>query len=121
MLTARSTSAAPVWTALDMNKELETAFTGLALYALTAEKTGAEWKNFFTGGDRPKNITEVKEYVIQTLRSQLCDPTLLTLIAQKASEEAKQKTVSNLKDLRKKATDLLAPVGVGSAQDFSCI
>ncbi len=120
LLIARGTPDVPVWSVADMEKELKIAVLGMALYASSADATGASWTNFFTGGDRPASSAGVKSYVLLRLKAQLCDASLAFVQAGKPSEEARRKVAENLTALQRKTSEILAPLKVYTEAELAC-
>jgi len=120
LLLARGSTGAPGWSVQDMDRELSVAIGGLSLYAATAEKTGHQWSQFFGAPDRPKSVSEVKGYVLSQLKNQLCDAGFSQVVLQKESEEARQKTMANIRALREKAMAVVDPLKIYPASDLKC-
>lgn len=120
LLIARGSAAAPSFELKDVETPLTAAVTGLGLYAARAEATGSKWTNFFTGGDRPTSVAEVRGYTIAKLKAKLCDPTIGQVIEAKQSAEAKEKAQANLKALSLKVEALVTPLQAITAAELSC-
>lgn len=120
LLIARSSKKAPTWTTPDMASELSTAVNGLLLYASSAENTASTWTNFFTGGDRPKNASEVTPYVVKKVKTRVCDPSFNEVILSKEDEEAKKKTSDNIDNLRRTVGLQVLLSGAFAVEDIEC-
>ncbi len=119
-IVARGQPTAPVWKISDMERVLKTNVNGIALYAYSAERTAASWTNFFQQPGRPSRPADVKGFVADELRAQLCDPSLEFEIASKLSPEDRTKTRENLQELRAKVQELLAPYGLFGRDGLNC-
>src|SRR5690606_18689722 len=91
LLLETKSSAAPVWEINEVATEFVDTLTKLAAYARSAENTAHTWTNFFEKEGRPSDATGVKQYVLDRLSSQLCNPELETIISSKESIEARTK------------------------------
>ncbi len=120
-LIARSEKSAPVWTIEDMSGQMNVAVFGIASYAWSAEQTSLGWTNFFGKPGRPADASSVKAYVLDRLKTQLCDPTLQAEALAKETDEARAKVLSNLEDLRKMITEILSPLKIYSSDDLQCL
>jgi hypothetical protein len=104
-----------------MNRELTTAILGMGLYAVTAEASASKWTNFFGKPGRPENSpSEVKTYVLSTLKASLCDASFSQVLSGKGTDDARQKTQANIDALRKKAEKILGALKVYSPNDLPC-
>lgn len=119
MLVNDKSAAAPVWKLAEM-PQVNDAITGLTSYAASAEKTSDQWTNFFGKEDRPADKTEVKAYVLASLKKQLCNKTLSEIIGGKESEEAKAAALANVKDLKAAVAKKAESLSIFSAQDLDC-
>lgn len=120
MLIDRQSSAAPVFELKDVESqviELTTAFTN---YALSAEKTADSWTNFFGKKDRPEKKEDVKAYVLEKIKVQICDQSIAELINAKMSDEARKIALDNYNGLVKKMVDTSTALGGFKADDLKC-
>lgn len=120
LLVARGLTASPAWTVDEMAAQLEPAVKGLGFYAARSQQPGIVLTNFFGIEDRPQTLAEVKAYTIRKFKDRLCDPTFAEVIAMKESEEAKAKTIANIKALQEKVVGLLTPMKASEAIDLQC-
>lgn len=100
LLIETKSSAAPAWEITEVSNELVDALVRLASYAKSAENTAHTWTNFFGKEGRPANASGVKQYVLDRLSSQLCNPELEAIISSKESADARTKATKNLLLLR---------------------
>ena len=100
LLVDTHSASAPVWTINEIGSQVLETLTALTAYAVSAEATADSWTNFFGKGDRPEDKSEVKDYVIQSFKKQVCDPELKALINAKESSEAKELAIKNLSTLQ---------------------
>lgn len=119
LLIAKGQTSAPNWKTEEMKTQLEIAFTGLGSYAVSAEKTSGSWTNFFNYISRPTPPSEIKAYVLKSIKLSLCDPNLETEITLKDSDQAKSMAKANLTTLRRTAEQILQPIF--STDDLSCL
>lgn len=54
------------------------------------------------------------------IKSQLCGPAVMAVVASKATAEAKAKTEANLTELRSKVADALKPYKVFTTEELAC-
>lgn len=106
LLLETKSSAAPVWEINEVATEFVDTLTKLAAYARSAENTAHTWTNFFEKEGRPSDATGVKQYVLDRLSSQLCNPELETIISSKESIEARTKAAKNLLLLKLNAASI---------------
>lgn len=99
LLVDTHSSSAPVWKASEIASQIDEAVTGMAAYAASADKTAASWTNFFGKPGRPEKKEDVKAYVLQSFKKQLCSPELASILASKESAEAKELAENNLVEL----------------------
>lgn len=113
LLVDTKSNEAPLWNVTEVIGEVSDLVNGLSAYALSAEQTADSWTNFFGKGDRPETKEEVKDYVVQSFRKQLCNPALEEIIASKVSVDAQklaQDNMTMLKGLIKEQTESLGLV-----------
>ena len=120
LLLETKSNEAPLWKITEMATEVSDAITGIAAYAVSVEKTSATWTNFFGKGDRPDDKSEVKDYVLQSFKKQLCDPELKTIIGMK-SPEAQKIALSNLEDLRKVVVTKTTEFSLFKPEELNCL
>lgn len=120
LIVEKGSASAPVWKTKEVRPQVDSALKGLAVYAMSAEKTGDTWTNFFGKANRPDDKKDVKQYVLATLKNQLCDPTLQDIIAAKESVEAQETASQNLDDLRKAIAANTAKLKLYKVEDFNC-
>lgn len=96
LLLETKSSAAPAWDISEVSTELTDALIRLASYATSAEATAHTWTNFFDKLDRPADASGVKQYVLDRLSAQLCNPELEAIVNAKESTEAREKASRNL-------------------------
>jgi len=120
LLVAKGSTETPVWSVPDMDREVTTALSALALYAMTADISGSTWTNFFNGGDRPTSPAGVKEYVQKKLKGTLCAAELNAAIEEKTSEAAKEKAKANLDAIREKTTVMMEMLGIFQPETLKC-
>lgn len=118
LLVARGQVGAPEWSVSDMQGQLKIAAQGLGAYALSAEKTGSTWINFFNDKSRPTQLSEVKGYVLNQLKEVLCDDSLQSEISSKVSAEAQGKVEKNLTEFRAQIAKTLDKVY--TSQELAC-
>ncbi len=110
LLTAPGQATAPIWSVADMDKETKSVFTGLGVYAVSAEATASGWTNFFGKPGRPANAAGVKAYVLESIKASFCGEAIEAAIAAKTSAAARAKAQKNVDDLHALAVDLLKKV-----------
>jgi hypothetical protein len=108
---ALNSDQAPTWSVADLESQLNLSTSGILAYATSAEATGQSWLNFSRQG-RPSQIDQVPNYVLNSLRGQVCSPEILGAAQQKATEEAKALTAKSLQDLQLKLSDLSQKFGL---------
>lgn len=109
LLLARGSVEAPEWKVADLKVELQSSLTGLASYAVSAERTASTWTNFFQDSTRPQSASGIRTYALDAIRGVLCDSQILSEIQQKSTPEAQNVALSNVLELRQAAKTLLAP------------
>ncbi len=114
----RGSPQAPVWQVGDMPREIGQSVLGLALYAGGADNSGA-WTNFSREG-RPTTPDEIREFVLTTIKSHLCDPSLESEINAKESDEGKLLTRANVNMLRTSVAQALSSYGIFTRQQVAC-
>ena len=119
-LTNRQQTTQPNWTVADMSDELSATLGGLLNYAASAEKTGPRWTNFFGKLDRPADSSGVKAYVVGRIKAQLCDPSLQDVLANKASQAARDAVTKNIANLKLKVVEVAKAYKQFTAADFEC-
>jgi hypothetical protein len=120
LLTAYGTADAPVWNTVDMERELGIALTGLGLYASSADSTSADWTNFGFDLTRPTGAVQIKDYVLQRLKLQLCSTALDATLALKTDASIKQTTADNIKAVRASAADTMLKLKAFSSTEMAC-
>ncbi len=110
---------ASTWKVDDLATPLQTAVQGMGLYAATAATTATKWTNFFVGPDRPMFASGVKAYVVKTLKARVCDPKLVTAVAEKATPADQKVTADLIVALRTKVAGVLKDMGIAAA-DIAC-
>lgn len=120
LLVARGSAKAPVWSVADMSDELGVALKGMTLYAATSDPTASQWTNFFHRGDRPDSPAGVKAYVLAKLKSHICDPSFASVLKSKESNDAREKTVTNIQALGKAANAVVTTMKAYAASDLNC-
>lgn len=113
-------NSAPVWKLSEIMTETSDMITGLTAYAASAEKTSETWTNFFGKGDRPERKEDVKAYVLQSFKDQLCDARLTKIIGEKETQEAKDLATTNLEQLKMLVALNTQALGVFTAEEFKC-
>jgi hypothetical protein len=101
-----------------MAKEIAATSKGLAGYAESAASTASGWTNFFTGGDRPKDASGVREYVRKKIVTALCDPAIAHGISQKPDASARQQALAGVQSFRQAFAGATAPAF--TAADLAC-
>ncbi len=119
LLVARGSTATPLWSAAEMSSELKTAVEGMALYHRTALLTSSTWTNWQGSENRPTDPDDIERFVIQSFQKIICDPTITTLIEEKESEEAREKSIKNLVDLRSGIDQIFLTYGI-SEEGLAC-
>jgi hypothetical protein len=119
-LLARGTADAPTWTVPDMQRELGNALKGLGLYASSAATTAAAWTNFYSDPTRPRNPSQIRGFVLEKVRDQLCGPLVNDALALKTTANALSSTVANLAALRAFAEKRLTEIGAFTSADLQC-
>ena len=99
-LVNRGDKDGPTWTVDNMAREIGIAVNGIGYYATSAPATASTWVNFYTKADRPKDPAAIKAYVVTRLKAQICDPSLATEAALKATPQDQAKTMDNITALR---------------------
>jgi histidine ammonia-lyase len=101
---------------------LNIALEGLAVYAVSAEKTAASWTNFYAADARPSSLDSalVKPYVLARIKGILCDPSLDADVQAKLDPAAKIAAQSGLDALRLTAKEALAPAAFTDVE-LSCV
>jgi hypothetical protein len=121
LLVDTKSTAAPVWKLAEIKSQVDEAVNGLSAYALSAERTAATWTNFFGRLDRPENNKEeIKAYVLKSFKKRICDPKLASVIASKATPEARELAANNLVELRKAIAEKTKSYGLFSPAEFDC-
>ncbi len=120
LLVDTKSNEAPVWTYQEISSQVTEAVTGLSAYALSAESTAKTWTNFFGRGDRPEDIKEVKNYVLNKIKKKICNPALASIIAAKETAMAREAAETNLIALRKAVADKTKELNLYSASDIGC-
>ncbi len=123
LLLAGTSGAAPTWTVPEMDSELTSFFTGMGLYASTADETSGTWTNFFGKSGRPlvaQGTASVKAYVLGRIKAHLCDPTLLAAGDSKSSADAKAAVQANVAAFQAKAAKVLTALKAYTADDLKC-
>jgi hypothetical protein len=121
LLTAYGTADAPEWTTTDMERELGIALVGLGLYASSADTTSADWTNFSFDSSRPTGAVNIRDYVLQRLKLQLCSTALDATLALKTDPAIKQKTVDNIKAVRAVAADKMLKLRAFTDVEMACM
>ena len=119
-LVAPGSADAPVWTEKDMDAELTTILTNLAIYAKNPSAVASKWTNFFGKAGRPRNATTVKSYVLRQVQNLICSDDLLAALNEKGSMAAKRQTLDNIQALHAKAGAVMAKVGAFTAAELEC-
>lgn len=120
LLVNTKSSEAPVWKLKEMKGQVESALNGITAYAMSAENTGDTWTNFFGKADRPLDKTEVKDYVLRTLKNKVCNPEIFEVIAAKETPEAQELALNNLVELRNAIAQKTAKMNLYSLEQFEC-
>ncbi len=102
LLVRRGSPMAPEWRLEDMRDALKKDIEGMLQYGLTAEVSFSEWTNWQpkVGAKRPTKVKEVEEFVLQKIKTLVCNPVVIGAVKQKASSEAQEVTRKNIDDLR---------------------
>jgi hypothetical protein len=119
LIVGRGLTSAPDWTVDDMKEQLKQVLVGLGSYSVSAEKTYSSWTNFYNGADRPHQASDVRAYVLATLKSSICDPSLAAEVTAKATPDAQVKTQANLDAFRAKVAETLLPAF--KAEELACV
>ena len=119
LLETKSTNA-PVWKAKEIATQIDEAVIGLSAYALSADKTAETWTNFFGKAGRPTNKSEVKAYVLASLKKKICDPALAEVIAAKPEAEAQKIAQDNLNDMTMAVMARTASLGLYNPAEILC-
>ncbi len=119
LIIGRGSQAAPAWEIPDVSRELSGALNGLALYAYSAPGSFSKWTNFVKAG-RPASAADVPSYILSGLKAQLCSPELDTVIAEKESVEAQERTKENLSMLRDYVMQTLYPYQIDGTDTLDC-
>jgi hypothetical protein len=117
----RNSASAPVWKTLEVKSQIEEAVSGLSAYAMSAELTSGSWTNFFGKNGRPDNALQVKDYVLERIKTKVCNSELKDVINSKESAEAQKVAQENLDELKKIVVTKTASLGLYTAQDIGCI
>ncbi len=120
LLVDTHSSSAPVWKASEIASQITDTVTGLAAYAASAEKTADSWTNFFGKADRPENKSDVKAYVLESFKKQICSPELTAILASKESAEARDLAAENLLQLMVAFAQQTMPLGLYSVDQIIC-
>lgn len=120
LLVDTHSSSAPVWSAKELATQIDEAVTGLAAYAASAEKTASTWTNFFGKADRPETAAEVKGYVLESVKKQLCAPELASILNSKESAEARKAAEDNLVAITVAFAEKTMPFGLYKTDDIVC-
>lgn len=120
LLVDTHSSSAPVWKASEIASQIDETVTGLVSYAASAEKTGDSWTNFFGKEGRPANKDEVKAYVLQSFKKQICSPELEAILAAKESAEARDLAGENLLQVMLTFAQKSMPLGLYSVDQIIC-
>jgi hypothetical protein len=118
LVNSKST-AAPIWKLAEM-PQVNEAINGLAAYAASAAMTGDSWTNFFGKEGRPSSKSEVKSYVLASLKKQLCNKELSDIIGAKESPEAQAEALRNINELKATIAVRAQMLNLFSAQDLDC-
>jgi hypothetical protein len=116
----RSSASTPAWKTVEVKSQLEEAISGLSAYALSAEVTSGSWTNFFGKNGRPDSAAQVKGYVLQRIKTKVCNAELNDIINAKETAEGQKIAQENLDELKKIVTDKTISLGLFSAQDLGC-
>ena len=109
-----ASDAAPTWTYADLDSNLVLGLTGRIAYATSASTTGKDWKDWAQTG-RPQDAAGIKDFVLKTLKDELCAPAIRTSADRKATPEGKAAVAKNLADLDAKVADLSTKFAIGDA------
>ena len=119
MLVNGKSTAAPIWKLAEM-PQINDAINGLASYAASAEMTADSWTNFFGKDGRPSSKSEVKSYVLASLKKQICNKELSDIIGGKESPEAQAEALKNINELKATIAQRAQMLNLFSAQDLDC-
>lgn len=120
LLLARGSDEAPVWTAKELETQLDEISMAFNNYGFSAEKTADTWTNFFGKGDRPEKKEEVKAYVLTKLKAKICSPSIASIIGAKVNPEASAATEMNYTELKKRIADKSKSLLGYKAADLNC-
>ncbi len=121
----RGSSEAPTWTHSDLQEIYPGFLSGIAQYAVSAERTGGTWTNFFGKLDRPKTNVDVPKYVLQRISKLVCDESLDKETQSKMTDDGKTTAADNLKKYRQGVLATLKkfdkPWPLVSPSNLSCL
>jgi hypothetical protein len=112
--------SAPVWKTEEVASQIQEFSIALANYAAAAENTADSWTNFFGKADRPEDKKQVKAYVLNKIKSQICNPALADIIKAKESQEAQALAQDNLDKLRKVVVLTSTTLKVFTEDELKC-
>ena len=109
LMVAKGKPHASAWSIQEgpMVGKLQSSLYGLAAYALTSEAGYTKWTHFNQIEGRPQDYASIRGFALNTIKSVLCNPSLLDEIARKETDEAKAKTQSQINDVRDFAVKFL--------------
>ena len=112
-LVAPTSNSAPTWLAADLVDQLKIGLTGRIAYATSAESTSKDWIDFKKEG-RPDEPAAIKEFVIKTVKDELCSPVLRNAAELKSDQTSRDATVKNIAALDALVDDLASKFGIGA-------
>jgi len=120
LLVETKSKTAPIWTYDELKSNVEESLLGLAAYALSSEKTLNTWTNFFGKANRPESPSEIKDYVLNSLKTKLCNPKIAEIISSKETPAASELARKNLEDLKMGVAQKTAFWELYNGQDLGC-
>ncbi len=113
----------PVWTVEILTGQLSDLFLSFANYYVSSLNTAGDWTNFINPTRQP-SVAEIPDFILNTIKGQICDPHLEEIIATKTPDgqvKARENLVA-LRHLFKEVTSSYQkPVSAFTVENFPCL